>query len=178
MENAAKIKETIEKGSEDELCDLRMWLFKESCRLENQESYVNDRFNHLRDEEVASNLRIEEQRSEINASKKKLKSDQDFFEKKYAILTKGFNDLAEDKKKLAKEWDRLRYEEEYAQNEYDDSKELLFKGVNSLVALKKRYKDLIKIYHPDNICGDHDMIQLINKEYNNLLQEFDISMKA
>ena len=35
-------------------------------------------------------------------------------------------------------------------------------------ALKKRYKDLIKIYHPDNLNGDKDTIQEINMEYEKM----------
>ncbi len=44
-----------------------------------------------------------------------------------------------------------------------------------MVALKKRYKDLLKIYHPDNICGDNEILLKINKEYEELRSKFDIS---
>ena len=44
--------------------------------------------------------------------------------------------------------------------------------------MKKRYKDLLKIFHPDNLCGDREVVQIINAEYTNLNQEFDVSMKA
>ena len=43
-----------------------------------------------------------------------------------------------------------------------------FAGVTSELALKKRYKDLIKIYHPDNVSGDTDTVQEINREYDAL----------
>ena len=46
--------------------------------------------------------------------------------------------------------------------------EMFFAGVTSELALKKRYKDLIKIYHPDNISGDTNTIQEINREYDEL----------
>lgn len=36
--------------------------------------------------------------------------------------------------------------------------------------LKKRYKDLIKIYHPDNVAGDTRTVQEINKEYEKMKQ--------
>ena len=60
----------------------------------------------------------------------------------------------------------------------DDGKELLFRGVHNQLSLKKRYKDLLKIFHPDNLCGDREVVQIINAEYTNLNQEFDVSMKA
>ena len=45
---------------------------------------------------------------------------------------------------------------------------MFFRGVDNSLALKKRYKDLIKIFHPDNVAGDNDTVQLINREYSNL----------
>ena len=42
---------------------------------------------------------------------------------------------------------------------------VFFSGVNNMRSLKKRYKDLIKIFHPDNAEGDTDVIQKINEEY-------------
>ena len=41
----------------------------------------------------------------------------------------------------------------------------LFKGINNILVLRKRYRDLVKIYHPDNIFGDEELVQMINKEY-------------
>ncbi len=46
--------------------------------------------------------------------------------------------------------------------------DMFFSGVGNKQSLKKRYKDLIKIYHPDNLDGDKDTIQEINSEYNKL----------
>ena len=50
--------------------------------------------------------------------------------------------------------------------------ELFFSGVGSKQSLKKRYKDLIKIYHPDNLDGDNNTIQEINREYDQLSKVF------
>ena len=50
--------------------------------------------------------------------------------------------------------------------------DLFFCGVGSKQSLKKRYKDLIKIYHPDNLDGDNDTIQEINREYDHLSKVF------
>ena len=46
--------------------------------------------------------------------------------------------------------------------------EMFFSGVESRQSLKKRYKDLIKIYHPDNLDGDKNTVQEINSEYHKL----------
>ena len=53
-----------------------------------------------------------------------------------------------------------------------------FKGVNSPLGLKKRYKDLIKIFHPDNLFGDHDTILKINKEYEMMKKKFNYQKKT
>ena len=47
-----------------------------------------------------------------------------------------------------------------------------FKGINNITELKKRYLDLMKIYHPDNSSGDINVTQKIQQEYENLLVQF------
>ncbi|MBR5359817.1 MAG: J domain-containing protein, partial [Lachnospiraceae bacterium] len=48
-----------------------------------------------------------------------------------------------------------------------------FIGVNSSLAVRKRYKDLLKIFHPDNLCGDESIVKAINEEYEKLRIEFN-----
>ena len=45
---------------------------------------------------------------------------------------------------------------------------IFFKGVEDTASLKKRYKALLKIYHPDNMHGDKELLQAINTEYERL----------
>ena len=52
--------------------------------------------------------------------------------------------------------------------------DLFFSGVGSKQSIKKRYKDLIKIYHPDNLDGDTNTIQEINNEYSKLCAIYNI----
>ena len=65
---------------------------------------------------------------------------------------------------------------EKIQAEIDDRKiiegEMFFIGVNNESTLKRRYRDLLKIYHPDNVGGDTNTIQEINREYDHLKQRF------
>jgi hypothetical protein len=46
--------------------------------------------------------------------------------------------------------------------------EMFFTGVKSRQSLRKRYRDLIKIYHPDNVDGDSSIAQEIMREYDKL----------
>ena len=47
-----------------------------------------------------------------------------------------------------------------------------FVGVNDRKSLKKRYHDLLKIYHPDNLNGDSTVSRQIQEEYKSLLNKF------
>ena len=125
----------------------------------------------LRDELDALNRRTVMER-------KRLKEESLFFEKKMAILQDGFRQLEEDRKKLEKERRLLREEEVSPKASDEDGTEntltvvqLLFRGVNNPLALRKRYRDLIKIFHPDNLFGDGELAGQINKEYLKRKQE-------
>lgn len=54
---------------------------------------------------------------------------------------------------------------------YDGS--VFFRGVDSELALRKRYKELLKIFHPDNICGDTKTLLLIQTEYERLRRKYE-----
>ncbi len=119
----------------------------------------------------------------IQMERKKLKQEEAFFEKKMDILKSGFAQLDLERKKV--ERDKLILEAEknahisYTRQEKNfDVAEMLFQGVNSSLALKKRYKDLIKMFHPDNIAGDHEMVLVINKIYEELKQDYEMGKRA
>lgn len=47
-----------------------------------------------------------------------------------------------------------------------------FEGVKSLEALRKKYRELLKKYHPDNENGSVEITQEINTEYDRLFASF------
>lgn len=47
-----------------------------------------------------------------------------------------------------------------------------FAGVNDMPSLKKRYRDLLKIYHPDNQNGDSTVYIQIQAEYDSLSRKY------
>lgn len=115
----------------------------------------------------------------ILSERKRLKDEEMFFSKKMDILRGGYAQLEADKKQLEK--DRIIFENERAKGAFSSDEpavRMLFRGVNNPLTLKKRYKDLIKIFHPDNICGDTDMIQMINSVYEQLQEEVSWQRKA
>ena len=73
-----------------------------------------------------------------------------------------------------KEWEARQADRQKRYTKKGVKGEMFFSGVGSKQTLKKRYKDLIKIYHPDNLDGDKETIQEINSEYNKLCAVYKI----
>lgn len=174
---------TLVEGSKEELDALKVWLFKENIRLEMER-------NELKRLETKFLKEKQQFQSEMTAVNRKLvlertrlKQDEVFFDKKMDILKNGFMQLDMDRKKLEKE--RAAFEAgknahtTYQKQEKNlDMAQLLFQGVRSQLALKKRYKDLIKMFHPDNIAGDHEMVLIINSVYEELKRDYEMGRRA
>lgn len=47
-----------------------------------------------------------------------------------------------------------------------------FSGCKDAASIKRRYRDLCKVYHPDNGNGSSEVFQKITEEYNSLIKEF------
>ncbi len=104
----------------------------------------------------------------------RLESERRLFDEKWRILESELKRLAEDRQRLEKQ--RRFYEcvDEHERRTHTAgriSHGIFFAGVADRQTLKKRYKDLLKIFHPDNACGDVATLQEINREYERLSQE-------
>ncbi|MCI8484746.1 MAG: J domain-containing protein [Lachnospiraceae bacterium] len=107
---------------------------------------------------------------------KRLAEESHLFQMKWKILEGELQKLAREKQEIAME--REQYEREASRyrsytvlgNGFEA--EIFFSGVSNELALKKRYKELIKIYHPDNLAGDTVTLQIINKTYDTLKKQF------
>ena len=87
--------------------------------------------------------------------------------------------LAAEKQKMERQRDFYSRVHEFEQENRSQSSnvvkgEMFFMGVGNEKSLRKRYKDLIKIYHPDNLNGDTGTIQEINREYQVLMQKLEV----
>ena len=114
---------------------------------------------------------------------KKLEQQQQLFEMKVKILEEELVKLAADKKKVEQQREfyyRVKdfQEENMDNNSADDNNvikgDMFFAGVGNRISLRNRYRNLIKIYHPDNIDGDNNTIQEINREYDRLRKAFGL----
>ncbi len=182
------------EDSSDDDAEYKKYLFEENIRLKEVERYLEEERVRLesyekelekkaQDVESMSEKFIQERaqfRDEMNMltgqvtrERQRLKQDEQFFDKKMDILKAGFADL--DKAKRELEAERMRYD---AQSSYYGDDDIprygapiarsLFTGITNPLMLKKRYKDLVKIYHPDNLAGDHDLFKAITIEYERL----------
>ena len=176
MEEKRNIEEIILNGTEDELAELRIWLFKESVRLENQESALSEQYEGLYRDGIAFKERMDAAEKKLETATRKLNNEKALFDQRLKILNNGFDQLNSDKKKLESEFIRLEREKAYQREDEYDAIDMLFRGVNSPLTLKKRYKDLMKMFHPDNVSGDSYMVQLINEEYRVRCSHYDMSM--
>jgi len=166
---------------EDDLKEIKVWLFQENVRLQNERKELEE----SRDRFIKERAQFRDEMNSLNhrlaMERKRIKDENLFFEKKMQILQDGFRQLESDRRKF--ETDKLLFESkkknQERENQYNqygresyrfsgreaDVADVLFSGVNNPLGLKKRYRDLIKIFHPDNMCGDANVIQMINQVY-------------
>ena len=160
--------EIIKTESVDELKEAKLWLFHENIRLENE----RHEFVVSRDKFLNERVKLRDELDELNRrtvmERKRLKEENLFFEKKMAILQEGFRQLEEDRKKFEREKQvfnrRMEMERELADGN-ESVAEILFRSANNPLALRKRYRELLKIFHPDNTYGDGELALQINKEF-------------
>ncbi len=187
---------------------LKDWLFKENIRLEGlreelsaagkllreQADLIKTDEHRLTEEKKRFAREKEEFRTQmhdwtgkIREERKKLEEEQSFFDKKFKILEMGFQQLDADRRSFEakkRAFEYKKYEKDQSEafqsltEEISEDDTFFFRGVTHPLALKKRYKDLIKIYHPDNLCGDKTMLQKINREYDLLKKSITYQKKA
>ena len=171
----------IEEMSAEELNKMKIWLFKENVRVQNEKKELDEYREKLLQERSQFRDEIDMLSHKIVTEKKRLKEDKMFFDKKMEILVNGFKRLEADTAMFEKEKKRFESEKKYYMKEKTamnaDSVNILFRGINGPLTLKKRYRELLKIFHPDNLSGDMDMVQLLNKEYEKLKKEFENKKK-
>lgn len=164
--------EIINAENTDELKEAKLWLFKEQMRLEKERRELEETKDKFLKERASFMNEMNALNRRSVMERKRLKEESLFFEKKMEILQGGFKQLEEDRRRLEQERRNLEVEREVQANRnsmdyYGDGSivELLFRNATNPLALRKRYKDLIKIYHPDNIAGDEELVQMINREF-------------
>lgn len=162
--------EIIRTESVEELKEAKLWLFRENIRLQNEQKELAVAQERFLNERVKLRNELDELNRRTVIERKRLKEENLFFDKKMEILKDGFRKLEADRKILESE--KRKFAQERAQctkvenpiiNE--DIVASLFRNANNPLTLRKRYRDLVKVFHPDNLLGDAELMQMINKEY-------------
>lgn len=161
------------KGSNAKVV-FQQWRFKQEIKLEHQKQELQEEKRELERARRAFEREKREYTLWQQSEDGRLKSEDKLFQMKWKILEEELKKLADEKQQVEKQRNFYRYVEEHekkSQTQVAKGRgmgEMFFVGVGSEHALKRRYKDLIKIYHPDNLDGDTGTIQEINREYDRL----------
>ncbi len=165
--------DVIRAEGDEQLRKVKLWLFQENIRLEEERKELEQARDRFLNERVKFKKEMEELNRRTVMERKRLKEENLFFDKKMAILQDGFRKLEEDRQIFNRQ--KKAFDTERKNNSYDGGAieggepenlvKILFRGISNPLALRKRYKDLVKIFHPDNLFGDAELAQLINKEY-------------
>lgn len=176
MENAAEIL-AEDRLDEESLQKLKAWLFKENIRIMMTSSELEEQREKFEREKEQFNEEMKDLNRRMASEQEQIRKENQLVGERLEIIKDGFHKLDMDRRKLDKEWARLAAEKELLEERgyYESCSEtsVFFRGVKNLLTLKKRYKDLTKIFHPDNLAGDTEIIQKINREYDRLRREYD-----
>lgn len=164
-----KSEDRFDNMSPDELDNKKKWFFKESLRLEEMKKELEDERKLI---DIQKNL-LERQQSKNMLLRKQLENQKILFDRQWQLLENETRRLAIDKEQF--ERDKLCFRDNAVREarrsmSVEANVNVFFRGVDDMASLKKRYKSLQKIYHPDNMHGDSTVILAINAEYDKLLR--------
>jgi len=168
------------KAAKDTKENFKQWCFQETVKLERKKQEFGEEKRTLDEEKRFLELEKSEFKRRKETENQRLKQQEKILNIKWHILEEELRKLASDKEQVERQKQFYESVSDYEKKSYTTSSikgnvvkgELFFKGVANELALKKRYKDLIKIYHPDNLDGDTCTIQEINREYERLKRVF------
>ena len=153
-------------GDEGNSEDLKHFLFLESVRISQEKQEL-----------------LEEKRK-LDLEKKKIAREKDLFEKQWKIVEKELRKIGTDRDNIARDkayierekanLKRMQQQMKSAASNVTVKSGTYFAGVSGTAALSKRYRDLLKIYHPDNGNGDSATLLAINKEYEAVKKQFGL----
>lgn len=147
--------------------ELKKWLFKENIRLETLAKELEEERQLI---DIQKGI-LQSQQKKNTLLKKQLENQKILFESQWKMLENETRRLAIDKEAFERDKRMLRdeiYREARRTVSVSVNSRIFFNGVNDAASLKKRYKDLMKIFHPDNVNGDNGTILAIKSEYERL----------
>lgn len=153
--------------SENELNEKIKWLFRENVRITAELKKIEDERSLI---EIQKSILQKQQKNNM-LLKKQLENQKSLFDRQWQLLEMETRKLVCDQQQFENQ--KLKYRDKVYREARKNlpvatETKMFFQGVGDGRSLKKRYKDLLKIYHPDNMNGDNSLIQAINTEYDSL----------
>lgn len=181
----------------DPVDEVKHWLFLESVRIEQDRQELEGLKRRLEEDRESFEKYKKEQTAEIEAKIRKLDREKELFDKQWKVIEKELKRIAKDNERIASEKEYLEIQKRNFRKAFKENggqssgygstgsgggskggsgaaKDIqgFFVGTTGLVSVRKRYKELLKIFHPDNLNGDNSVITQINKEYEELVRRY------
>lgn len=153
----------------EKLNETKRWLFNERVKLERERKELEEERKLF---EVQKELIIK-QRQKSTFAQGQLEAEKMLYDRKWQELDEVKRQLEVERSAFLDEQQKIKKEIAEERRKYDilgtdaDPK-LFFKGIRNGSDLRKRYKELTKIFHPDNESGSNEVIMAINEEYETL----------
>lgn len=168
------------KTDKSDIEDMKMRIDQEKYELEEEKKKIEELRESLEKDRKQFEKEVEDVNKALEESRKKLEYDEAFLSKKQMVIESGFKQLDADRQRLHQEKEEFRKLRERVPVQrhapvLEYRQGIFFKGVTDERGLKKRYKDLIKVFHPDNFNGDNVTLQNINREYETLLHDLEMN---
>ncbi len=160
--------------NDDPQDEIKHWLFLENVRLQQERQELTEERQKLTKEKNTFEKEKKSYQSALDIQEKRLSKQKELFEKQWQIMENELRRIAKDKAAIERDRENLKKLQAQARNTAYMSESRFFAGISSQVGLKKRYRELLKIYHPDNEGGDDATVLLINQEYKNLKRKYGI----
>lgn len=151
------------------------WMFNENIRLREERERLSQERRQFEQEMFHTKQKLSKQEALQSMKERQNAMKERLVERKLEILEQEYLRLDHERKAFEQEkatYEKIRKFARPVQNITYIGTEFLFCGVDSEVALKKRYRELLKIFHPDNLGGDTNIIQNINQEYDSLRKKY------
>lgn len=151
------------------------WRFKKAAQGKLNEKKFSDEKIEIRRQQRLLEYERQEFFRVKKFEEKRLEREKRIFDMEWKMLEEGWRNLAAEREQLERV--HAGSGEEAKVSFGDLSVSAFFSGVDNTRALRKRYKDLIKIFHPDNGQGDTEVLQKINEEYEALRKRLGMDRK-
>lgn len=160
--------------SDDPQNEIKHWLFLENVRLQQERQELTEERQQFTKEKNSFEREKRSYQSALDVQEKRLLRQKELFEKQWQIMENELRRIAKDKATIEREKENLKKLQNQARNTAHVGESRFFAGISGPVGLKKRYRELLKIYHPDNEGGDDATVLLINQEYKSLKRKYGI----